>query len=101
MLSCIIFVNSDVVDRVIVAAKWFKDGIEYNVNWDSRISVTPITQTSDGVYVTTLTFAPLNSGDSGNYQCTALLTGFTGTNLANTTNFTTLAVRGKVYTQQN
>jgi hypothetical protein len=92
MFSCFILVNSDVIDRVIVATMWYKDGIEYNVNWDSRISVTPATQTSDGVYVTTLTFTPLNSGDSGNYQCTAILTGFTGTSLANATNSTTLAV---------
>ena len=97
MLSCIIFVNSNVVDQVIVAATWFKDGIEYNINWDSRISVTPVTQTSDGVYVTTLTFTPLNSGDSGSYRCAALLTGFTGTSLANATNSTTLTVKGKEY----
>ena len=97
MLSCIIFVDSNVVDQVTVAATWFKDGIEYNFNWNSRISVTPVTQTSDGVYVTTLTFTPLNSGDSGSYQCSALLTGFTGTSLANATNSTTLTVKGKEY----
>ena len=79
---------------MIIAAAWLKDGIEYNINWDSRISVTTVTQSSDGVYVTTLTFTPVNSGDSGNYQCTASLTGFTGTSLANATNSTTVVVEG-------
>lgn len=93
-LSCHVLVSSVVVDRVRVATTWFKDGRPYNGNWDSHISVTPVTLTSEGVYVTTLNFSPLNIDDSGSYQCIAVLSGFTGAILANTSDSTFLLVKG-------
>lgn len=96
VLSCSISINLNLTDRVIPAASWFKDGIEYSFNWDSHISVSPITLSADGVYITTLSFMPLNLGDSGHYQCVSTLTGFTGTTLANATDSTTLTVEGTI-----
>ena len=93
-LSCSISVNTDIADRVLITAAWFKDGIEYNINWDSRISVSPVTLSANGVYTTTLSFMPMNFRDSGNYQCTATLTGYTGTTLSNATDSTTVRVEG-------
>ena len=89
---CFVIINN-ISDQVTVAATWFKGGIEY-INWDSRISVTPITLSGDGVYMTTLHFMPLSFEDSGYYQCTATVTGPTGYSLANATNTTTLEVEG-------
>ena len=95
ILSCFIIVNrSDIFDQVTVAATWFKDEIESSMNWDSRISVTPIVLSGGGVYMTTLRFMPLSSEDSANYQCTATVTGPTGYSVANATNTTTLNVEG-------
>ena len=84
---------NNISDQVTVAATWFKDGIEFN-SWDSHISVSPIVQSEDGVYITTLHFMPLGSEDSGNYHCTATVTGPTGYSLANATNSTILQVEG-------
>ena len=92
ILSCFIKVDNS-TDEVTVAATWFKGGIEYN-NWDSRISVTPISLNGDGVYMTSLHFMPLSSEDSGYYQCTATATGPTGYSIANATNSTTIVVEG-------
>ena len=92
ILSCFIIVDN-ITDEVTVAATWFKDGIEYN-NWDSRISVTPIRLSGDGVYTTSLHFFPLSSEDSANYHCTATVTGPTGYSIANATNSTTIVVEG-------
>ena len=96
-LSCFISVDSDIVNRVSVAATWFKDGIAYNANWDSRLSVTPVIPTAGGVYTTNLTFAPLNSGDSGRYQCTASLSGLSGTSFANASYITSVIVEGQQF----
>ena len=90
---CFVILNN-ISDQVTVAATWFKDGIESSMNWDSRISVTPITMSGDGVYMTTLHFMPLSSEDSGYYQCTATVTGPTGYSVANATNTTALDVEG-------
>ena len=84
----------DIVNQVTVSAVWLKDGVEYNANWDSHITVSPLSKDSDGVYITALRFAPLSTGDAGEYQCTAALTGFTGNRLANATNSTTLVIEG-------
>ena len=90
---CFVILNN-ISDQVTVAATWFKDGIESSMNWDSHISVTPITMSGDGVYMTTLHFMPLSSEDSGYYQCTATVTGPTGYSVANATNTTALDVEG-------
>ena len=83
-------------DQVWVAATWSKDGIEYTSNsWDSRISTTPIVRMSNMLYSTSLNFLPLEERDSGNYECTAVLTSFAGVPLANGTNNTSLVVRGE------
>ena len=92
-LMCFVITNN-ISDRVTVAATWFKDGIEFNIHWDSRISVTPIAPSGDGVYMTTLSFMPLSFEDSGNYQCIASVTGPTGYSLANATNSTILQIEG-------
>ena len=89
---CFVTVNN-ISDQVTIAATWFKDGTEFN-SWDSRISLLPIALSGDGAYMTTLHFVPLRSEDSGNYQCTATVTGPTGYSLANATNTTTLQVEG-------
>ena len=86
--------NSTIFDRVLLAARWLKNGIECGIELDPHITVSPIMLSSDGIYISTLTFMPLKSGDSGNYQCMASLTGFTGTSFANSTNSTTLVVKG-------
>ena len=90
---CTVVVNN-ISDQVTVAATWFKDGIEFNINWDSRISVTPAVMSGDWVFMSTLRFIPLSFEDSGYYQCTATVTGPTGYNLANATNSTILQVEG-------
>ena len=90
---CFATVNN-ISDRVTVDTTWFKDGIEFNIHWDSRISVTPIALSGDGVYMTTLRFLPLRFEDSGYYQCTATVTGPTGYSLASATNSTILQVEG-------
>lgn len=97
-LSCFITVNdnSTIFDRALIAARWLKNGIECSIELDQHISVSPMELSSDGIFITTLTFMPLKSGDSGDYQCMASLTGFTGTNFANATNSTTLVVKGIV-----
>ena len=92
-LMCFVMVNN-ISDKVTVAATWFKDGIEFNINWDSRISVTPVEMSGDRIYMTSLHLMPLSSEDSGNYQCTATVTGPSGYSLANATNTTTLEVEG-------
>ena len=100
MLSCVIIVNnSDIFDQVTVTATWFKDGIECSIIWDPRISVTPVALSRDGIYMSSLHFMPLSSEDSGNYECTATVTGVTGYNLANATNSTILQVEGKYHSQ--
>ena len=93
-LSCFVLLTTGIVDQVIVATTWFKDGRKYNENWDSRISVTPVTLMSEGIYSTTLKFSPLNIRDSGSYQCTATLTGFTGATLANASESAYILVQG-------
>ena len=90
---CFVTVNN-ISDQVTVAATWFKDGIECNINWDSRISVTPAVMSGDRIYMTSLHLMPLSSEDSGKYQCTATVTGPTGYSLANATNTTTVEVEG-------
>ena len=95
-LSCLISVRADVVDRVQVATSWSKDGRDYSNNWDSRISVAPVALTSDGQYSTSLSFSPLDSRDSGSYQCKAVLTSYTGASLANATVSTSLTVEGQL-----
>ena len=96
---CVIAVNN-ISDRVTVAATWFKDGIEFNINWDSRISdsVIPVPLSGDGVFISTLRFMPLRFEDSGYFQCTATVTGPTGYSLANATNSTILQVEGILIT---
>ena len=86
--------NTDIFDQVTVTATWFKDGIECNIIWDSRISVTPVALSGDGIYMSSLHFMPLSLEDSGYYECTATVTGVTGYNLANATNSTILQVEG-------
>lgn len=95
-LTCFVDISnySHIFDKVTVSATWFKDGVECNMNWDSRISVTPVALSTNGIYVTTLTFMPLILGDSGNYQCTANLVGSAGTSVANNTDYTALIVEG-------
>ena len=93
-LTCSVSVSSDVADRVLVSTTWSKDEREYSNNWDSRISVVPVTLTGDGVYVTNLNFSPLEARDSGMYQCSAVLTSFTGVILTNATIATSLTVEG-------
>lgn len=95
-LSCFIDISnySHIFDQVIVVATWFKDGVECNINWESRISVRPVALSGNGIYITTLSFKPLISGDSANYQCTANLIGSAGTSVANNTVSTTLVVEG-------
>ena len=94
-LSCFIIVNSsDIFDQVTVAATWFKDGIECGINLDSRLSLTPVALNGDGIYLTNLHLTSLNSKDSGNYQCKAVVTGPSGYSLANATNSTYLEVEG-------
>lgn len=97
-LTCFIDISnySHIFDKVTVAVTWFKDGVECNMNWDSRISVTPValSTSGNGIYVTILNFMPLILGDSGNYQCTANLIGSAGTSVANNTDYTTLIVEG-------
>ena len=88
---------NNISDQVTVAATWFKDGIEFNINWDSSISVTPIAPSGDGVFMTTLHFMPLSFKDSGYYQCTATVTGPTGYSLANATHSTSLQVEGIIH----
>ncbi|CAI8019969.1 Neurotrypsin [Geodia barretti] len=93
-LTCIISVSSNVIGRVRLTAGWSKDGIQYISNsWDSRTSATPVTQISNYVYTTNLKFLPLEERDSGTYQCTAVLTSFTGVPLVNGTNDTSLMVK--------
>jgi hypothetical protein len=91
-LSCLVSVSPEVVGRVSVIATWSKDDREYSNNWDSRISVSPAALTSEGVYATSLSFSPLDSRDSGTYQCMAVLTSYTGVHLANATVTTSLTV---------
>ena len=93
---CFVTVNN-ISDQVTVATTWFKDGIEFNINWDSRISVIPVALSGDGVFTTTLHFMPLRIEDSGYYQCTATVTAPTGYSLANVTNSTTLKVEGIIH----
>lgn len=87
---------SNIIDRATVAAKWLKIGMGCSIELDPHVSLSPISLSGNGTYVTTLSFMPLKSGDSGNYQCMASLTGFTGTSFANATNSTTLVVKGKI-----
>ena len=95
-LSCSVSVSTDVTDRVIVTTTWSKDDREYNSNcWDTHITVVPVSLTSEGVYVTSLYFSPLDTSDTGVYQCTAVLTSFTGITVANATVNTSLTVEGK------
>ena len=94
-LSCLVSVSPEVVGRVSITATWSKDDREYSNNWDSRISVSPPSLTSDdGVYATSLSFTPLDSRDTGSYQCMAVLTSYTGVPLANATVTTSLTVEG-------
>ena len=94
-LSCLVSVSAEVVDRVLVTTTWSKDDREYSNNWDSRISVSPVSLTSDGVYATSLKISPLDSRDTGTYQCMAVLTSYTGISLANATVTTSLTVEGQ------
>lgn len=97
-LSCSIAINATVTNRVGISVTWVKDGVSYQDNWDSRISVTPVTLTNSTTYTTTLQFAPLSSADSGSYTCIAVLTAYTGASLVNATDTVPLAVESEFIT---
>ena len=75
-------------------ATWWKDGVQFTPNWDSRISVSPLSQSGNFSYVTTLTVISLNTGDSGTYSCRATLNGAQGNAIANATVYKSITIEG-------
>ena len=95
-LTCSISVSSPVVDQVNMITTWSKDGIQYASNsWVTHIFVTQAVQINNGHYATSLKFSPLGMTDSGTYECTAILTSFTGTFLTNSTVNISVMVKGE------
>ena len=78
----------------MVEAAWWKDGVQFAANWDSRISVSQLSQSENSSYVTTLTVTSLNTGDSGTYSCRATLSGVQGNAIANATGYKSITIEG-------
>ena len=87
-LTCLVSVSTDQANIIIT---WCKDDIEYrSSHWDTRISITPVTNKTDNVFASILIFSPLELRDSGIYHCTVLLiNSLTGSLMGNSTTSST------------
>ena len=87
-LTCLVSVSTDQANVIIT---WYKDDIEYrSSHWDTRISITLVTNKTDNVFARSLIFSPLELRDSGTYHCTVLLiNSLTGSLMGNSTTSST------------
>ena len=77
---------------------WYKNDMEYRESWDTRISASPVTNSSEGLYTTSLKYSSLELRDSGTYKCTVeLINSLTGSLISGSTDTCTtyLKVKGQ------
>ena len=72
-LTCSIQLNPAVDTTVMVTRMWRGPGSQVVSN-SSRVTVSNLVERSDNLYETTIEFIPLNTTDSGTYECEATVT---------------------------